>query len=90
MSLAIECRDHMDELLEAINHQGSLIPRLGILGIVLTSDLHSGLNLRISSGVVLGRVMNLIGPSGLQASDVFHQSKSYPDRQSKRAPARPA
>ncbi len=72
---AIEHRDHMDELLDAINRQDSLIPRLGILAIDLSSELRSKLNLRISSGVVVvGRAVDLIGPeTGLQAGDVIHQ-----------------
>ncbi len=72
---AIEHRDHMDELLDAINPDNSLIPRLGILGMDLTSDLSTKLGLRISSGVVVvGRAVDLIMPdTGLQAGDVIHQ-----------------
>ena len=33
---AIEHRDHMDELLDAVNPENSLIPRLGVLAIDLT------------------------------------------------------
>ena len=34
---AIESRDHMDELLDAVNPENSLIPRLGVLAIDLTA-----------------------------------------------------
>jgi len=72
---AIEHRDQMDELLDAINTENSLVPRLGVLAIDLTSDLQSHLNLRISTGViVVGRAVDLLGPqTGLQAGDVIHQ-----------------
>jgi S1-C subfamily serine protease len=68
----------MDELLDAINPDDSLIPRLGVLGIDLTDNLRSRLNLRISSGVVVaGRAVDLIMPdTGLQAGDVIHSLNS--------------
>ena len=71
---AIEHRDHMDELLDAINPDNSLIPRLGVLGMDLSDNLRTRLNLRIPSGVVvLGRAVDLIMPdTGLQAGDVIH------------------
>jgi serine protease Do len=73
---AIEHRDHMDELLDAVNPENSLIPRLGVLAIDLTDDLRTRLgSLRIASGVVVvGRAADLIMPdSGLQAGDIIHQ-----------------
>ncbi len=72
---AVERRDHMDEMLDAINADNSLISRLGILAIDLNSDLRSRLNLRIPSGViVVGRAVDLLMPdTGLQAGDVIHQ-----------------
>ena len=71
---AIEHRDHMDELLDAINPDNSLIPRLGVLGIDLTDNLRQRLNLRIPSGVIIvGRAVDLITPeTGLQAGDLVH------------------
>lgn len=77
---AVEHRDQMDELLDAVNTENSLIPRLGILGIDLTSDLSSRLNLRIPAGVVVvGRAVDLVGPeTGLQAGDVIHQLNLTP------------
>lgn len=71
---AIEHRDHMDELLDAINQENSLVTRLGIVGIDLTSDLQSRLNLRIPSGViVVGLAVDLLMPeTGLEAGDVIH------------------
>src|SRR5579859_5566839 len=77
---AIEHRDHMDEMLDAINAEDSLIPRLGVLGIDLTENLRSRLNLRIPSGVVvLGRAVDLLMPdTGLQAGDIIHQLNQMP------------
>ena len=42
---AIEQHDHMDELLDAVNPENSLIPRLGVLAIDITDDLRSRLSL---------------------------------------------
>jgi serine protease Do len=73
---AIEAHDHMDELLDAVNPENSLIPRLGVLAIDLTADLRSRLgSLRIPSGVVVvGRAADLILPdTGLQAADIIHR-----------------
>jgi S1-C subfamily serine protease len=73
---AIEQHDHMDELLDAVNPENSLIPRLGVLAIDLTPDLRARLgDLRIPSGVVVvGRAADLIMPdTGLQAADIIHQ-----------------
>lgn len=77
---AIEHRDHMDEMLDAINTEDSLIPRLGILGIDLNENLRSRLNLRIPSGVVvLGRAVDLLMPdTGVQAGDIIHQLNQMP------------
>jgi S1-C subfamily serine protease len=77
---AIEHRDQMDALLDAINAEDSLVPRLGILGIDLSNELKSRLTLRISSGVVVvGRAVDLITPeTGLQAGDVIHQLNLTP------------
>ncbi len=74
---AIEHRDRIDQLLDAINPENSLIPRLGVLGIDLTGDLRTqlGAALRIPSGVlVVGRAGDLILPdTGLQAGDIIHE-----------------
>jgi serine protease Do len=74
---AIESRDHMDELLDTVNPEHSLIPRLGVLAIDLTPDLGTrlGSSLRIPSGVVVvGRAADLIMPdTGLLAGDVIHR-----------------
>jgi serine protease Do len=73
---AIEHHDQMDQLLDAVNQENSLIPRLGILAIDITSDLSKQLSsLRIASGViVVGRAADLIMPDiGLQAGDVIHE-----------------
>jgi len=79
---AIEHHDQMDQLLDAINPQNSLISKLGVLAIDLTGDLGSKLKseLRIPSGVVVvGRAADLIVPdSGLQAGDVIHQLNTTP------------
>jgi serine protease Do len=73
---AIEHRDHMDELLDTVNPENSLIPHLGVLAVDLSPDLRTHLgSLRIASGViVVGRAADLILPdTGLQAGDVIHQ-----------------
>jgi serine protease Do len=73
---AFEQHDPMDQLLDQVNPENSLVPRLGVLAIDLPSDLHSHLSsLRIPSGVVVvGRAADLILPdTGLQAGDVIHQ-----------------
>lgn len=77
---AIEHRDHMDELLDTINPENSLVSRLGILGIDLTDELRSRLNLRIPSGViVVGLAADLITPdTGLQAGDIIHAVNNMP------------
>ncbi len=78
---AIEHRDHMDELFDAVNPENSLIPRLGVLAIDITPDLRTRLGqLRIPSGViVVGRAADLITPdTGLQAGDIIHQLNTTP------------
>jgi serine protease Do len=73
---AIEQRDQMDQLLDQVNPENSLVPRLGVLAIDIPAGLHSDLSsLRIPSGViVVGRAADLILPdTGLQAGDVIHQ-----------------
>jgi serine protease Do len=78
---AIEQHDHMDELLDAVSPENSLIPRLGVLAIDITPDLKSRLGtLRIPSGViVVGRTADLIMPdTGLQAGDIIHQLNTTP------------
>ena len=77
---AIEHRDHIDELLDAINTENSLISRLGILAIDVTKELSSRLGLRIPSGVVVvGQAGDLLGPeTGIQAGDVIHQLNTTP------------
>jgi serine protease Do len=79
---AIEHRDHMDELLDAVNPENSLVPRLGVLAVDLSGDLRSRLGsaLRIPSGViVVGRAADLTMPdTGLQAGDILHQINTMP------------
>ena len=73
---AFEQRDQMDQLLDRVNPENSLVPRLGVLAIDIPTDLHSQLSsLRIPSGVVVvGRAADLILPdTGLQAGDIIHQ-----------------
>jgi serine protease Do len=74
---AIEHRDQMDELLDTVNAENSLVSGLGVLAIDLTAELRSrlGSSLRIPSGVVVvGRAADLILPdTGLQAGDIIHQ-----------------
>jgi len=79
---AIEHRDQMDQLLDAVNPENSLVARLGVLAIDIAGDLGAKLKseLRIPSGVVVvGRAAELITPeTGLQAGDVIHQLNTMP------------
>jgi len=77
---AIEHRDHMDQLLDTIDTDNSLISRLGILGIDVSDELKARLDLRIPSGViVVGQAVDLLMPdTGLQAGDVIHQLNRLP------------
>jgi serine protease Do len=79
---AIEKRDQMDQMLDAVNPENSLIARLGVLAIDLTPELSAQLGsaLRIPSGVVVvGRAADLILPdSGLQTGDIIHQLNITP------------
>jgi serine protease Do len=78
---AIEHRDQMDQLLDSVNPENSLIARLGVLAVDLTSDLRSQLgSLRIPTGVVVvGRAADLILPdTGLQAGDIIHALNDQP------------
>src|SRR5580692_5309197 len=73
---AIEHHDQIDQLLDAVKPENSLISRLGILGVDLTPELRGQLgSLRLPSGViVVGRAADLILPdTGLQAGDLIHQ-----------------
>jgi serine protease Do len=72
---AIENRDPVDQMLDAVNPETSLIPRLGILAVDLPEELRAHLgSLRIPSGViVLGRAADLIlSDTGLQTGDIIH------------------
>lgn len=73
---AVEFRDQMDQLMDAVNTENSLISRLGILGVDLTPELRNQIgSLRIPSGVVVvGRAADLILPEiDIQAGDVIHK-----------------
>src|ERR1700723_3192821 len=72
----IENHDQIDQLLDAVKPENSLISRLGILGVDLTPELRGQLgSLRLPSGViVVGRAADLILPdTGLQAGDLIHE-----------------
>ncbi len=78
---AVEHRDAMDQILDNIDPENSLVPRLGVLAIDLTGELRSQLSsLRIPSGVVVvGLTAELILPvTGLQAGDVIHTLNGTP------------
>ncbi|MGC2446435.1 MAG: trypsin-like peptidase domain-containing protein [Candidatus Sulfotelmatobacter sp.] len=74
---AIEHRDQMDQLIDAVNPERSLVPKLGVLAIDIPQEAGAKLRseLRIPSGIiVVGRAADLITPdTGLQAGDVIHQ-----------------
>lgn len=82
---AIEHRDQMDQLIDTVNPENNLIPKLGVLAIDIgdqLGDLGTKLKsaLRIPSGViVVGRAVELVTPeTGLQAGDVIHQLNMKP------------
>ncbi len=78
---AIEHRDQMDQLFDAINAENSLIPRLGVLAIDITSDMRARLkDMHLGTGVlVVGRAADLILPdTGLQAGDIIHAINGVP------------
>jgi serine protease Do len=78
---AIEHHDQMDQLLDAVNRENSLIARLGILAIDLNGGLRSQLGaVRIPSGVVVvGRAADLLmADTGLQAGDIIHRLNTTP------------
>jgi serine protease Do len=70
-----EHRDPMDKLVDAVDPDQSLVPRLGILAVNLNEQLRSVVgSLRVPSGVVvIARAANLIGPeTGLKTGDIIH------------------
>jgi serine protease Do len=76
-----EHRDQMDKLIDAIDPDQSLVPRLGILAVDLNEQIRSiAGNLRNPSGVVvIARAANLIGPeTGLKTGDVIHSVDKTP------------
>jgi serine protease Do len=78
---AIEHRDQMDQLFDAADPEKSLVARIGVLAVDLSSELLQQLGpLRISSGVVvIGRAADLIMPdTGLQTGDVIHALNTIP------------
>jgi serine protease Do len=65
----------MDKLMDAVDPDKSLVPRLGILAVDLNEQLRSVVgDLRIPSGVVvIARAADLIGPeTGLKSGDIIH------------------
>jgi serine protease Do len=65
----------MDKLMDAVDPEKSLVPRLGILAIDLNEQFRSLIEeLRIPNGVVVvGRAAELLVPdTGLRAGDVIH------------------
>jgi serine protease Do len=78
---ANEHRDQMDKLMDAVDPDQSLVPRLGVLAIDLNDQLRSMVgSLRIPSGVVvIARAADLIGPeTGLKTGDVIHSLNTTP------------
>jgi serine protease Do len=78
---ASEHRDQMDKLMDAVDPDQSLVPRLGILAVELNEQLRSlAGNLRIASGViVIARAADLIGPeTGLKSADIIHSVNTTP------------
>lgn len=77
----MEHHDKMDQLLDQVDPEKSLIERLGILGIDVNDQLRSLVgDLRLSSGViVLARAVSLLGPeTGLKTGDIIHSVNRTP------------
>jgi serine protease Do len=72
---AVEKHDQMDLLMDATDPQKSLVPRLGVLALDITDQLHAAIGTtRLPGGVVVvGRAADLIvSDSGLQTGDIIH------------------
>src|SRR5580700_10550848 len=76
-----EHRDQMDKLMDAVDPDQSLVPRLGILAVDLSDQILSTAgSLRIPRGVVvIARAADLTGPeTGLKTGDVIHSMNNTP------------
>jgi serine protease Do len=72
---AVEKHDQMDLLMDATDPEKSLVPRLGVLALDITDQLHAAIGTtRLPGGVVVvGRAADLIvSDSGLQTGDIIH------------------
>ncbi|HYK51628.1 MAG TPA: trypsin-like peptidase domain-containing protein, partial [Terriglobales bacterium] len=72
---AVEKHDQMDLLIDATDPQNSLVPRLGVLALDITDQLHAAIGTtRLPGGVVVvGRAADLtVSDSGLQTGDIIH------------------
>jgi serine protease Do len=72
---AVEKHDQMDLLMDATDPQDSLVPRLGVLALDITDQLHAAIGTtRLPGGVVVvGRAADLtVSDSGLQTGDIIH------------------
>jgi serine protease Do len=72
---AVEKHDQMDLLIDATDPQNSLVPRLGVLALDITDQLHTAIGTtRLPGGVVVvGRAADLtVSDSGLQTGDIIH------------------
>jgi serine protease Do len=72
---AVEEHDQMDLLMDATDPQNSLVPRLGVLALDITDQLHAAIGTtRLPGGVVVvGRAADLtVSDSGLQTGDIIH------------------
>jgi len=72
---AVEKHDQMDLLMDATDPQNSLVPRLGVLALDITDQLHAAIGTtRLPGGVVVvGRAADLtVSDSGLETGDIIH------------------
>jgi serine protease Do len=77
----LEHREQMDKLMDEVDPEKSLVPRLGILAIDLDQQFRSLVgDLRMSNGViVVARAAELLVPdTGLRAGDVIHTLNTTP------------
>jgi len=77
----LEHRDQMDKLMDVIDPEKSLVPRLGILAVDLNEQFRALIgDLRIPNGViVVARAAELLVPdTGLRAGDMIHSLNTTP------------
>ena len=76
-----ERRDEEDQLIDLVNHEKNLIPKLGILGLSMDEKVNAMFeNLRFNTGVVVAALTESGGAQeiGLATGDVIHSVNGVP------------